>query len=192
MKLCLSCYSVSKGGPYCGGCGRTFGVRLCGNGGHPNPPSSRLLCCTTCGSQDMTEPTRYANLGWIAPLLAGLVALAAWRWAVAHPALLAGLLWRTVLAAATLLLDTTPCGVVLGLGRAVAWLLELWLLGWLLALAPRKGGAIGSCLRALPATLFKLSFAGVRTVLRLLGSGLYRAVWPAKRRADPNGRPPRG
>ncbi len=192
MNLCLSCFQASQGGPYCSGCGRTFGVKLCPKG-HRNAPSSRIFCCTACGSLDMTEPTRYADLSWAAPALAGLVALLLWRWAIAHLSAIGGFAGSTVLAAAALMLDTTPCGVILGTERALAWLLELWLLGWLLALVPGKGSGLGKGLRSLPGTLFKFALSGIRIVLRLAGRSLSRAVWPPKHGADQNSPlPPRG
>ena len=143
MRLCLSCYMVSKGGFYCGGCGRTLGIKLCANG-HPNAPS-QVRFCTTCGSADMmTEPARSITLSWLGPLLAGLVAFVVWRWAFAHLPLLGVLLWCAALAILALLLDTTACGVIHGAEQGVACIFDLWLLGWALTLVPGRGGSPGN------------------------------------------------
>ena len=148
MKICLSCRQASpRGSVYCQGCSRTFGTKLCANK-HPNAPSPRVQFCATCGSPEMTEPTRFLNLSWAAPLLAGLIALFLWRWGLTHLPLLGGLVGRLSLMLMAMLLDTTPCGVLGGLHRAAAWTLTLWVLGWMLTLAPGRGGGR---LAALPA-----------------------------------------
>lgn len=182
MKLCGSCHRASGAGSvYCGGCGRTFGVKLCDNK-HANAPSPAVQFCTTCGSTQLSEPTRYLNLNWAAPLLSLLVALGAWRWSIAHGALLGRLLECLVLDALAVLLDTTPCGVIGGARCVASWALALWLMGWMMALLPGRGGTIGTWLRSLPQMAVKLSMRGGQTLLRLSGHALRRAFWPTPRR----------
>ena len=181
MKVCLSCLQAQTGGPYCGGCGRTFGVKLC-EAKHASPPSPRIRCCPTCGSTNLTEPTRYLNLTWLPVLLAGLAALEAWRWSIAHLPLLGNLLGRLVLMVLSTLLNTTPCGVLGSLHRLLCWLLTLWLLGWTLALLPGKGGAVGAWLRGVPGTTIKMSGRSAMALLKLLGRGTRHLVLPPTQR----------
>lgn len=186
MRVCLSCFQAQTGGPYCGGCGRTFGVKLC-EAKHTSPPSPRIRCCPTCGSTNLTEPTRYLNLTWLPLLLAGLAALGAWRWGIAHLTLLGSLLGRLVLILLSTMLDTTPCGLLGGLHMLLTWLLTLWLLGWGLALLPGKGGAAGAWLRGLPNMAIKMSGRGAMALLRLLGRATRRLILPPNQR--PSGEP---
>lgn len=188
MKLCRSCYYASPSGSvYCGGCGRTFGVKLCSNK-HPNAPSPQVQCCTICGSFEMTEPTLYWNLSWIGPLLAGLAALFLWRWGMAHLALLGSLLGSLTLKAVAVLLNTTPCHVIEGVERTASGVLTLWLLGWMLILLPGRGGSAGTWLRAIPTLLGRIAWQSGRTLTGLTVRSLRRALWPPPRRSGPTGR----
>ena len=188
MKICLSCHQATpRGSVYCQGCSRTFGTKLCANK-HPNAPSPQVQFCATCGSAEMTEPTRYLNFSWAGPLLAGLVALCLWRWGLAHLPLLGALVGRLSLMLVAVLLDTTPCGVLGGLRRAASWALTLWVLGWILTLAPDRGGTAGAWLRSLPLLLGRTAIRGGRALLWLAGQGLRRALWPPLRKAGPLGK----
>lgn len=177
MNVCLSCFQAQAGGPYCGGCGRTFGVKLC-EGRHASPPSSRIRCCPACGSTQLTEPTLYLNLTWLPLFLAGLAALGVWRWGIAHLPLLGGLLVRLALTVLAVLLGTTPCQIIGGLHVLLSWLLMLWLLGWAIALLPGKGGTVGGWLRRLPDTVLKTVRYGGMALLRLVGQSVRRLVLP--------------
>ena len=190
--LCLSCRRASPAGSvYCGGCGRTFGSRICGNG-HRNRPSPGLACCTTCGSVELTDAARYVPLRWVATLLASLTALCIWRWAVAHIALLGGLLWRGVLDVLALLLDRTPCEMVRDLRQALSWLLTLWLLGWAMLLLPGRGGTAGTLLRSLPGIALKTITGALRPLPRLLSRTLHRLFLPPGRITGKDGPPKSG
>lgn len=173
MRFCLSCRHASPGGSvYCGFCGRTFAVKLCNNK-HSNPPQA--LCCTTCGSQDLTEPTRFLRFGWLSFLLAFLTALFVWKWTLAHAGCGLCLIARGLLWAAGVLFNTNACGVLGFLDRALVWLLLLWLTGHFLTLLPGKGGRAGKWLRGLPEEVF---VAGLRLarMLALAGGRLARRV----------------
>ena len=186
MKICLSCSHASpRGSVYCQGCSRTFGKKLCANK-HSNAPSPQVQFCAVCGSSEMTEPTRFLNLSWAAPLLAGLIALGFWRWGLAHWLLLGTLLAHLALVLAALLLDTTPCGVLAGMRRILVWIIALWVLGWMMTVLPSRGGPLGNWLRALPASLGKLAGRGGHVLIRLAMHGLRRAVWPPSRKSGPS------
>ena len=188
--VCLSCRRASPAGSvYCGGCGRTFGSRICGKG-HRNRPAPGLACCTTCGSLELTEATRYVPLRGTGIVLAGLAALGVWRWAIAHLALLGGLLWRGALDALAVLLDQAPCQIVSDLRRGLSWLLTLWLLGWAMALLPGRGGALGIFLRSLPGAILKAAARVARPLPRLLGLALFKLVWQPER-TKMKGEPPK-
>lgn len=179
--LCLSCRHASPGGSiYCGGCGRTFGSRICGNG-HRNRPAPGLACCTTCGSLDMTEATRFVPLRGVGVMMAGLVVLCVWRWAMTHIALLGDLLWRGVLGVLALLLGMAPCKIIWDLWQGLSWLLAFWLLGWAATLLPGRGGSFGTVLRSLPGVVLKAAFGAARPLLRLLGRALYKLIWRSER-----------
>ena len=185
MKICLSCSHASpRGSGYCQGCSRTFGKKLCANK-HSNAPSPLVQFCAVCGSPEMTEPTRFLNLSWAAPLLAGLAALGFWRWGLAQWLFLGTLLGHLALLLVSVLLDTTPCGVLSGMRRFFSWIIALWILGWALTLLPGRGGSTGNWLRALPASLGKWAGRGCRVLLRAAVHGLRRAFWPSPRKAGP-------
>ncbi len=188
--LCLSCRRASPAGSvYCGGCGRTFGSRICGSG-HRNRPAPGLACCTTCGSLELTEAARYVPIRWAGTLLASLIALFAWRWAVAHLAFLASLLLRGMLIALALLLDTTPCGIAWDVRRGLSWLLTLWMLGWAMTLLPGRGGGLGTLLRSLPGIVLKALIRLARPLLRSSYRVLSGLVWRSGR-ADGKEAPPK-
>jgi hypothetical protein len=61
--LCLTCLRLwPRGSRYCGGCGRSFGGRLCPKG-HLSPRSA--LRCTACGDARLSQCTGYVPLGWL-------------------------------------------------------------------------------------------------------------------------------
>ena len=187
--LCLSCRRASPAGSvYCGGCGRTFGSRICGSG-HRNRPAPGLACCTTCGSLELTEAARYVPLRWAGTLLATLISLFAWRWAVAHVIFLASLLWRGALIVLALLLDTTPCEILWDVRRGLSWLLTLWMFGWAMTLLPGRGGGLGSLLRSLPGLVLKALIRLMRPLLRTSYRVLSGLVWRSGRTGEKEGPP---
>ena len=180
MKICLSCYHAQNGnGSYCGGCGRTYGVKLC-EAKHANPPSLQVRCCSQCGSTQLTEPTGFLNLTWLPVLLAGLVALCVWRWMISHLPLLGSLLERLTVGGLAVLLDVPSSGIICGFHRLVAWFVSLWILGWMLFLMPGRGGVMGAWLRGLPGLVLKLGGHAALTMLGRLGHALRRAIGPAQ------------
>ena len=182
MKICLSCFlAQADGGPYCSGCGRTFGSKLC-ESKHINPPSPRVQCCSQCGSTQLTEPARYLHWALLPQILTGLVALGLWRWAIMHPPLLGDLLEHFVLLIIAVLFGMTPCQLHGTFLRIVSWLAALWLFGWLLALLPRKGGSVGIWLRRLPSLVLKQIGSGAILLLRLSLKIFHQAVRAPSRR----------
>jgi hypothetical protein len=187
MIVCLACRHASPDGSlYCAYCARSLNCRLCEER-HRNALGA--LCCTTCGSLQLSDGTRALRLGWVSALCAGLVALLLWKWFLAHagPALEVvetGLLWG-----AAILFNSSIPRLLAGIREGMAWLVMLWMLGHLLHLLPGGGGQVGAWLRGLPFFLMRQAFRLLPRLLRLLLTPARRALWPApqKRRASQNG-----
>ncbi len=68
MRFCLTCRSLSGGGPLCTQCGRSFGGRLCqGKKKHLNPHDARL--CNHCGTDKLYDGATSLPLGWVSRLI---------------------------------------------------------------------------------------------------------------------------
>ncbi len=68
MRFCLSCRSLSGGGPLCTQCGRSFGGRLCqGKKKHLNPYDARL--CNHCGTDKLYDGATSIPLGWVSRIV---------------------------------------------------------------------------------------------------------------------------
>ena len=92
--LCLSCKTVSPHGTiYCNGCGRSLGCRSCGSG-HVNPMSAKR--CGSCGSGDLSEPTRCLALTGLHRVVAWGVTLLVMVWALHHLSRVVGSAWSAV------------------------------------------------------------------------------------------------
>lgn len=79
MRFCLSCRSLSGGGPLCTQCGRSFGGRLCqGKKKHLNPPDARL--CNYCGTDKLYEGATSIPLGWVSRIVILVFIFFVGRW----------------------------------------------------------------------------------------------------------------
>jgi hypothetical protein len=159
MILCCSCRHVSpKGSRYCGYCSRSLNVTYCPDG-HEN--SRGVLCCTTCGTPQLSEGTRALRLHWLGSLVTAGLLVGAWKLTLPHLGTLLSWLFGAGLGVAGFLLNTTPACLQATALRGLSWLFTLWLLGQWLGVLPGKGGALGQFLRDLPRL-------ALRTLPRLL------------------------
>jgi len=182
MRLCLTCLHLSRAGSiYCGSCGRSFGVRLCGNK-HANAPHVHF--CTTCASSSLSEPTRFLRLGWVSAGLSVLALLTAWRWILAHLGAVAAGAWAAASWILAVLLGTSFCAVDHGVRAALALLIAGWILGHFLTLLPEGGGTVGRGLRAAPASVLKWALLATGRLARLGGRGLRRLLLPPPRKSS--------
>src|ERR1700722_4390034 len=92
--FCLTCYRLwPSQSVHCGNCGRTFRSRICSNG-HKSPMSAQ--CCTTCGDDDLTQPTAAVQIGCLSGALSIGILLLAIHFVAIHIELLLGDLWSGV------------------------------------------------------------------------------------------------
>ncbi len=180
MRLCLTCLHLSQAGSiYCGSCGRSFGVRLCGSK-HANAPHAHF--CTTCASPALSEPTRFLRLGWVSVGLSVLGLLIAWRWTLAHLGTAGAGAWAAASWILAVLLGTSPCAVDHGVRAAFTLLIAAWVLGHFMTLLPEGGGTIGRTLRAAPASVLRWGFLATGRLVRLGARGLRRLLLPLPRK----------
>ncbi len=177
MVVCLACRHASADrSVFCAYCARSLNCRVCEEK-HRN--SLNGLCCTTCGSLQLSEGTRALQLGGVSAFCTGFLALLLWKWCLAHAGEFlkgrsSGLVWGMAFFFNSSIPDL-QASILVGM----TWLVMLWMLGHFLGFLPGKGGQTGTWLRSLPLLLFRQTLRLLCRFLQFILILIRRALVPA-------------
>lgn len=173
--FCIHCRRISPAGSvfcaYCPGAPRSFNGVRCGSG-HTCPIG--IQTCPTCGSTEFSEWTRGIPTAWLAKLATLLLLLGGWKIGLAHLGSILDVIETVAAYCFGVLTNTNRTTLPFLVQTGLFYALLGWILGWWLRLLPGGGGAVGTLLRNLPVTAFRLLVRWLPRLLLSMGRAIVR------------------